>query len=301
MSEIFRWLKKTELERKRIIPEPSGPAIELAEDDHPPTLHVDGSTLPGDNGHPAGTAIRTDARFDLAGADASIKVVLDPLTDVGEQYRLLRAKLSLMQKQRGIKTLLVTSTVPSEGKTFTACCLAGVFAQEPGKRVLLIDADLRRPKAARDLGLVGNSEMSGLSQVLRGEVPPQEVMLSSNSLNFYLMPAGSVPSDPAELLSSPLLEQTVSPLRDGFDWIVFDSPPVLALADASLLAPLCDAVLLVVRTDSTPVKLVKEAIARLGADKICGIIMNRGRRRDKSNYYYYKYYRKSTQGKTAKA
>jgi Mrp family chromosome partitioning ATPase len=95
-------------------------------------------------------------------------------------------------------------------------------------------------------------------------------------------------------LSSPLLEQTITPLREGFDWIVIDSPPVLALADASLLVPLCDAVLLVVRTDKTPVKLIKEAIARLGADKICGIVMNRGKNRHSNNYYYYRYYRKRT-------
>jgi succinoglycan biosynthesis transport protein ExoP len=129
---------------------------------------------------------------------------------------------------------------------------------------------------------------------LRGETAPQDVMLSSNSLNFYLMPAGSVPSDPAELLSSPLLERTITPLKAGFDWIVIDSPPVLALADASLLLPLCDAVLLVVRTDKTPVKLIKEAIARLGREKVCGIVMNRGRSRQSSNYYYYRYYRKRT-------
>jgi capsular exopolysaccharide synthesis family protein len=297
MSEIFRWLKNTELEKRRTISDASGPALVMAEEEHPPERAVTARDGLEQGPAPALLQIRADARFDLAGADERIKDVLDPLTDVGEQYRLLRAKLSLMQKQRGLKTLLVTSTVPSEGKTFTACCLAGVFAQEPGKRVLLIDADLRRPKAARDLGLGGGKEIAGLSQVLRGETSPQDVMLSSNSLSFYLMPAGSIPVDPAELLSSPLLEQTITPLRDEFDWIVIDSPPVLALADASLLSPLCDAILLVVRTDKTPVKLIKEAIARLGIEKVCGVVMNRGRRREPSNYYYYRYYRKNTNGK----
>jgi protein-tyrosine kinase len=294
MSEIFRWLKKTDVEQMRTIPEPARSTVEVAEEEQPPMPDVAGPPLHEDNFLPAAIAIRTDARFDLAGADQRIKEVLDPLTDVGEQYRLLRAKLAMMQKQSGMKTLLVTSTVPSEGKTFTACSLAGVFAQEPGRRVLLIDADLRKPKAAWELGLAGHQEIAGLSQVLRGEAAPDNVMLSSSSLDFYLMPSGPVPSDPAELLSSPLLDQTMRPLKDRFDWIVVDSPPVLGLADASLLAPLCDAVLLVVRTDKTPVKLVKEAVARLGADKICGVILNRGKRREASNYYYYRYYRKST-------
>jgi capsular exopolysaccharide synthesis family protein len=293
MSEIFRWLKKTELENRRPNAESFGRAVVIAEEGQSTAL---GGAAPDIQEVPnvsSPISIRTDARFDLAGADSRIRDVLDPLTEVGEQYRLLRAKLSLLQKQHGLKILLVTSSVPSEGKTFTACCLAGVFAQEPGKRVLLIDADLRRPRASRELGLLGGTEVTGLSQILRGEAVPQEVMLSSNSLDFYLMPAGAVPADPAELLSSPLLEQTIAPLKADFDWIVIDSPPVLALADASLLAPLSDAVIIVVRTDKTPVKMIKEAIARLGHDKICGIVMNRGRERQSSNYYYYHYYRKS--------
>lgn len=294
MSEIFRRLQETGLERRRIVSEASGQVIQVAEAEQAPAVDVTAVPVSDDNGTPPAMAIRADARFNLENADARIKTVIDPLTDVGEQYRMLRAKLAQMQKQRGIKTLLVTSTLPSEGKTFTACCLASIFAQEPGKRVLLMDADLRRPHAARDLGVPDSANMSGLTQVLRGEIASQDVMISSNSLNFYLVPAGTVPTDPAELLSSPLLEQTISPLKEGFNWIVIDSPPILALADASLLAPLCDAVLLVVRTDKTPVKLIKEAVARLGADNICGIIMNRGRHREKSNYYYYRYYRKTT-------
>ncbi|MBZ5495986.1 MAG: CpsD/CapB family tyrosine-protein kinase [Acidobacteriia bacterium] len=292
MSEIFSWLRRAELEKRK------ERAESVAE---PAALH------PADQGEAAIAVesepvlselaqtkidIRNDARFDLAAADQRIRSVLDPLTAVGEQYRLLRARLSILQKERGMKTLLVTSSVPVEGKTFTACCLAGVFAQEPGRRVLLIDADLRKPKAAQDLGMKSGNNIDGLSQVLRGEKTVNDVLLGSSKMDFFLLPAGPVPDDPAELLSSPNLERAIKTMAAVFDWVVIDSPPALALADATLIAPLCDAALLVVRTDKTPSKLVQEAIKRIGRARICGLVMNRGRHVKSSHYYYYHYYRK---------
>lgn len=269
MSEIFSWLQKSEVEKK------SGTAV-VTETVLPPVE----MTL---------VKPRQDTKFDLAGADQRIRYVLDPLTETGEHYRLLRAKLSQLQKERGLRTLLVSSTVPQEGKTFTACCLAGVFAQEPGKKVLLIDADLRKPRAGKDLGIDSPGQAPGLSQVLRGEIRAEDALLGSSDQEFFLLPAGPVPGDPAELLSSPLLEETIRSMSTRFDWVVVDSPPVLALADVSLIAPLCDAVLLIVRSGRTPSKMVKEAVERLGKDKICGIVLNRGRY-PKSSKYYYSYY-----------
>jgi len=273
MSEIFSYLKKAEVQRRK----------EISETTVEPVLDVSPQIETPD------VKAREDARFDLAAADQRIKSVLDPLTVVGEQYRLLRAKLSLLQRDQGIKSLLVTSSLPDEGKTFTACCLAGVFAQEPGRRVLLIDGDLRKPKAGRSLGMVGSLHSPGLAQVLRGEAVAQDTLLSSGALDFFLLPAGAVPPDPAELLSSPLLEQTIKSMRDYFDWVVIDSPPVLALADATLMAPLCDAILLIVRTDRTATKYIKEAINRLGPEKMCGVVLNRGRHLQTTKYYY-RYY-----------
>jgi capsular exopolysaccharide synthesis family protein len=238
--------------------------------------------------------LRDDAAFDLGAADHRIRTVMEPLTIVGEQFRVLRAKLSIMQKQRGLKVLLITSSVAEEGKTFTACCLAGVFAQEPGRRVLLLDVDLRKPKADQNLGMPGRSTLPGFAQVLQGKAKVEDVLLRSKSMDFFLLPAGSVPDNPSELLSSPLLEQTLKTLCGYFDWIVLDSPPVLALADATLIAPLCDATLLVVRTSRTPTKTVKEAIVRIGRDRICGVLMNRGKERHSSRYYRRYYYHSSS-------
>jgi capsular exopolysaccharide synthesis family protein len=185
----------------------------------------------------------------------------------------------------------VTSSVPAEGKTFTACCLAGVFAQEPGRRVLLIDADLRKPGAGHQLGMNEIGPPEGLSQVLRGTKVAEDILLSSSKMDFFLLPAGPVPEDPAELLSSPSLELTIQRLSQLFDWVVIDSPPVISLADATLLAPLCDAVLLVVRAGKTPSKLIKQSVERIGREKICGLVINRSRKFRSSGYYYRYYYK----------
>lgn len=295
MREILR-LKKPESKNKNRANQLAQSTVKVSGENSYPMPGGPGAIPPKDAAVTIKLAAQTDAKFDLNAADPRVKYVLDPLTDVGEQYRLLRAKLSQMQIQRGINILLVTSAVRSEGKTFTSCCIAGVCAQERGKRVLLIDADLRKPKAALELGLGGYGEISGLSQILRGEATPEQVMFSSTNLDLCLIPAGPVPSDPSELLSSSLMGKTLEHLKECFEWVIIDSPPVLGLADASILAPLCDTVILVVHTDKTPVKLIKEAVARIGSDKICGIIMNRGERRDWNRYHYYRYYRENTQG-----
>jgi protein-tyrosine kinase len=233
------------------------------------------------------TEIHSTISFDLRSADYRIKSVLDPTTLVGEQFRVLRARLDLVQKQRGIKTLLVTSACPGEGKTFTACSLAGVLAREPGRRTLLLDCDLRKPQAGRAIGMKGESiQAQGLSNVLRGEVEITDVIASSPEGGFFFLPTGPVPTNPSELLSSPALESSLSTTKDLFDWVVLDAPPVLVLSDAAVLAPACDAILLVVRANLTPSKLVAEAVHRLGREKICGIVMNRARHLKSSQYYH---------------
>jgi len=292
MSEIFSWLRKAENEKRTSVAGVPAPRIQVSEAPDFAGVSPDPEVnLPVK--HPASERleIQKGGWFDLGAADPRIRKVLDPLSVVGEHYRLLRAKLSQMQKQNGIKTLLVTSSIPAEGKTFTACCLAGVFAQEFGRRVLLIDADLRKPRAEYELGIDRAGRPDGLSQVLRGEKVAEQVLLSSGKSDFFLLPSGPVPEDPAELLSSPSLELTIQRMSQAFDWVVIDSPPVMALADASLIAPLCDATLLVVRAEKTPSKLVKESIERIGRNRICGLLLNRSRRAKASNYYYHYYHR----------
>lgn len=293
MSEIFDFLKKTEDNRRRSLPIPESlpnAPIEEAGDKSTASPVIE-ETLPLE------IELCDTNRFDLTGASPQIKSVLNPLTLVGEQLRLLRSRLGLMQKQCGIKTVLVTSTVPEEGKTFTASGLAGVFAQEPGKKVVLIDADMRKPRSGAGFGLNGAVGTRGLSEVLSGNQEFQRGLLTSTNPEFSFLPSGPLPSNPSELLSSPKLEQTLKMAAEEFDWVIVDSPPVLSLSDATLISPLCDTVIMVVRANSTPRKLIQDAINRLGRDRICGVVLNRQKQIQKSQYYYQYYYRSSKRNK----
>jgi protein-tyrosine kinase len=116
-------------------------------------------------------------------------------------------------------------------------------------------------------------------------------LASSRNGDLFFLASGKVPPNPSELLTSPVLEATLKTAREVFDWVVIDSPPVLALSDAAVIAPLCDAILLVVHAGVTPSKLVRQAAERLGREKICGIVMNRVRH-VKSSYYHHYYHDK---------
>jgi protein-tyrosine kinase len=312
MSEIFNYLKRTEFEKREIgggIPMPSSetvfepdsngndPVLDLKSTDpeisHPP------ATAPENDGFSMNTELRSAESLNLDLADYRVKSVWDPETLVGEQFRLLRAKLVMMQKQRRIKTLLVTSAAPSEGKTFVACSLAGVLSQQPGSRVLLVDSDLRKPKAAQNLGFSNYSDVQGFADVLKGKIEVMDALTSSKNSGLFFLPAGQRPENPAELLSSALLARSLNLLSGHFNWIVIDSPPAVALADTSVLASVCDAVLLVVHSCRTPAKMIRDSIESLGGEKICGVILNRTKRAESSRYYY-SYYRESSRQKNKK-
>jgi capsular exopolysaccharide synthesis family protein len=286
MSEIFDFLKKTESERRKESPVPEQmnavPVAEFGNDNTQPKEEPRVFEEPA----PAEVEIVKTDSFDLSASSSQILSVLDPRTLVGEQFRLLRSKLSIMQKQRGIKTILVTSTVPEEGKTFTAFGLAGVMAQEPGKRVVLIDADMRKAGSGGEYGLNGSIGISGLSEVLRGDVEFRKALITSKNPELYFLSSGPLPSNPSELLSTPKMEKILKEASELFDWIVIDSPPILSLVDATQIAHLCHAVLLVVRANSTPSKLVQEAANRVGRERICGLVMNRQKYNHSSRYYY---------------
>jgi protein-tyrosine kinase len=291
MSKIFDFLRKTEVGGKKMPPVQSpeefdapiaDPMNPQPESEQIPVIQKPSSTE---------EEITAPDNLDLSHATNQLKTVLDPLTVVGEQFRVLRSRLSLMQKQKGIKTVLITSTLPGEGKSFTSSGLAGVFAQELNKRVVVIDADMRKPGSGRDFGLNGNSSNIGMAQVLQGEVEFQSVLQALKNPRFWFLSSGELPSNPSELLSSPNLERILKSAAENFDWVIVDSPPVLSLSDATLIAPLVDTVLLIIGANSTSSKLVAETINRIGRDRICGIVINRQKNIPSSRYYYHYYYR----------
>src|SRR5262249_24381835 len=235
------------------------------------------------------------SKFSLQLADSKVRsVILDPNTIIAERYQLMRAKLAPLRKQGKLKSLLITSAIPNEGKTFTACCLAGVLAQEPGKKVLLMDSDLRTGNACKVLGLAHRDSFAGLAEVLRRKCSVEEALLQCSDLNLYLLPSGKLVDRPPDLLSSPELELVMDRLGQLFDWIIVDSPPIFALADASIMVPLCDVTVLVVRAEKTPTNLIKDSIDRIGREYMGGVLLNRVRK-IKSGRYYTRYYKRGVE------
>ena len=184
-----------------------------------------------------------------------------------EQYRRLAGALHELQVEQGLKTLMVTSTLPNEGKTLTAANLALTLSESCERRVLLIDADLRHPFLHEVFGL---SNATGLSDMLRSE--RDEIPLVQVSEFLSVLPAGHL--DQPMALTSDRMRVLLDQFTAGFDWVVIDAAPVGFIPDAQLLARLTRAVLFVIAANSTPHVLVSRAIAALGPECVVGTVLN---------------------------
>jgi polysaccharide biosynthesis transport protein len=207
---------------------------------------------------------------------------------VTEAYRAIRAAILLSRAGESPKTILFTSGLHGEGKTVSVVNTAFVFAQM-GVRVLLIDADLRCPSChsvlKMDRGL-------GLTEVLTGQRGAEEVIRPTKLNHLSLLSAGSLPPNPAELVGSKKMQETIASLREGYDYILIDSPPVMQVSDAVLLSTMVEGVVLVVSSQQTPKDVAKEACARLNyaRAKILGVVLNRVDLRSRDYAYYYSSY-----------
>lgn len=209
-----------------------------------------------------------------------------------EEFRTLRSRLYHMREKMTLKTLLVTSALPKEGKSFTAANLAQVIVRQHGRRVLLIDADLRGPR----LHLVlGTPPGPGLSEYLQGKNDEFSIMQQGPMENFFFIPSGVGIEDPAELVGNGRLKMLVQRVESLFDWIIIDSPPAIPVSDASLLASACDGVLMVVRSNSTPSDAARKAREEFPEQALVGVVLN-GTNEDAAPYarYYYEAYEKKT-------
>ncbi len=209
-------------------------------------------------------------------------VLAQPRSPVSEAFRSLRANLEYVDLDRPIQTLMVTSSTLSEGKTTIATNLAIVMSQL-GRKVVLIDADLRRPRVHKALGI---SNVMGLSDVLRNHASIQEVAQPWGNTNLMVISSGSLPPNPAEVLSSDRMTQVLNDLKNIADMVIIDSPPSL-LADTSVLAARADGVLLVVQSNKTQMDAAVamiEQLKRVGAH-VVGVALNRINTHE--SYYYY--------------
>jgi capsular exopolysaccharide synthesis family protein len=205
-----------------------------------------------------------------------------------EQYRALAAELHQAQQERGTRSVMVASAMPGEGKTLTAANLALLLSDSYQRQVLLVDADLRRP-ALHELFGVENS--AGLSDGARaGDGKPVPLVRLRSRL--ALLPAGPPPADPAGALGSEWMRRVMSEAKTAFDWVVIDSSPAGVLTDAHLVAPMTDAVILVVLCGITPLSSVQRAVQALGRDRIAGVVLNRVGRAAPAERDVYHYYAK---------
>ena len=206
-----------------------------------------------------------------------------------ESFRALRTNVLFSSAEEGSRSVVVTSTGPGEGKTLVASNLAIALAQA-GERVLLVDADLRKPRVH---DIFGKPQKPGLSNVLVGNAKPSEAVHSTDVAGLWVMPAGVHPPNPAELLGSKRCKELLGSLAEYFDWVVLDTPPVMAVTDAAVMAHRATGVLFVVGSEMTARRAALRAVEQLehGKAKFIGAVLNRVDLQH-NGYYYSSYYRR---------
>ena len=215
------------------------------------------------------------------------------LTDLGgfaartEAFRLLRTNLQFIDLDNQPRCLVITSAVPGEGKTMTATNLAVALAQT-GRNTLIIDADLRRPRVASTLGL---DPAVGLTTALIGRTEIHDAIQVHEPSGLHVLASGAKPPNPTEILQSRITQDLIERLRASYDIVIIDAPPLLPVADTSVLATLCDGVILVVRHAATTRDQVSEAVNRLTqvGGRLYGVVVNMVAKRAIGSYYYYYY------------
>jgi len=203
-----------------------------------------------------------------------------------EKFRTLRSRLYQIAAAQPLKKILITSSTPAEGKTFVAANLAQSFIRQTDRRVLLIDSDLRASRLHLHLGA---PEKPGLSDYLRGDCDELKIIQVGVGGQLCLIPGGNDVTNPSELLHSERMKQLLDRMSELFDWIILDSPPALAVHDASILADMCDGVLFVLRAGSTDYEIAAKASAEFQEKNLLGVVLNRVDKSDSYGDYYYGY------------
>ena len=220
--------------------------------------------------------------------EARLITHLDPKSPVSESYRTLRTNLQFSKIDRKIKTILITSSGPKEGKSTTAANLAIAMAQA-GQRVVLVDADLRRPVVH---SIFGMKKDEGITNYLMEAIPYEQIVKASFHENLFVICSGVLPPNPSELLASAAMDLLIQKLQNEFDLVIFDSPPVIAVTDAAILSTKVDGTILVVNSGHTN----RDALARgktlldgVNA-RLLGVLLNGVKIDGMYGSYYYYYY-----------
>ncbi|MGC2639265.1 MAG: CpsD/CapB family tyrosine-protein kinase [Acidobacteriaceae bacterium] len=200
-----------------------------------------------------------------------------------EAFRLLSVRIRHLRRERPLKTVLITSTIPREGKSTVATNLACALAMSGGQKVLLLEGDVRKPSLSAILGI---EPPSGLTNCMQGDRSLTESVFFLDKPGFWLMPAGTARNTSLDFLQSPQLPALMEQIVPCFDWIVIDSPPVLPLADTSVWTRLSDGILLVTRRGTTDKRQLMRGIEALDPAKLIGAVMNSSTTLNEKYYYY---------------
>lgn len=201
----------------------------------------------------------------------------------GEAFHLLGVRLRHLRRQRPLKKVLITSTIPQEGKSMVAANLACTLALRTQQKVLLVEGDVRRPTQSKIFGLPNKA---GICEWLRGQGSLVSNMYRLEGPGIWILPAGNATGDSLELLQSGRTIPMMSQLTNWFDWVVIDSPPILPLADTSVWTNMADGILLVTRQGTTQKKQLKRGLEALGTQKVIGAILNSAKSVEHTDYYY---------------
>lgn len=207
------------------------------------------------------------------------------------EIRKLQSRVWRMAQKQGHKVILVTSSIGGEGKTTTTAYMAATLASHGGRRILVMDCDLRRPTMKDHFEL---SDGPGMAELLDGKAELSEVVQTCPLEGLHILPAGKLPANPGRLLDSPRLHSMLATLREQYDLILIDSPPIVPVADTAALVPLVDGVLMVVMAGKTPRPLLgkaRELVLGMGG-KILGLVVGNAQEASPDTYrdsYYYSY------------
>jgi len=193
-------------------------------------------------------------------------------TNAIEEYRSMRQRIQSLRRSRDIKSIVITSALPGEGKTTTATNLALSFGLQSDVSTCLVDADLRAPAVHQALP---HAPLAGLAELLDADAKLQDVLIEVEGTRLSILPVCALPTNPSELLASPRMLELLAELHSRFDMVLLDAPPITGLPDATALVDLCDAALLVVSASNTSRQDIAAAIEHIDAAKLMGTIFNR--------------------------
>jgi len=203
-----------------------------------------------------------------------------------EEFRTLRSRLYQLREKNPLEKIMIASALPGEGKTFVSSNLAYVLVRQHGRRVLMIDADVRKCHMHECFGTLSSP---GLNEYLAGEADEKAILQRGPLDNLYLIPGGKNVANPSELITNGRFKVLLEKLTPMFDWILIDSPPVIPISDGTMIAKHVDGVILVVRAEGTPVEVARQAKQELQIRPLLGVVLNRGEDQAGYSSYYYSY------------